>query len=249
MLELVKEQQEEYTKGVCGCAQWVWILWRIQESGSSVHGVGSDDTRTAQGENWKVTKQGLKDSSLSTLCKKSSNPTTWLSVERSCAHITHLQPNRVADIWKKAESIWSSPNLVVPEAGNACARQVASISGDNCGKGVTPPHFVYSKKLASGVEVHCDCPVFCSTPNTCQYSLAGAEDMDFLNDYLVWVRKTKATALNLSNRISREVPKSASQKGGTSHRKSGPKGKWKQILSEKRWHWMCTYSIFATQST
>ena len=53
----------------------------------------------------KVMKQGLKDSSLSTLCEKLSNPTTRLSVERSCAHITHLQPNRVADIWKKAASI------------------------------------------------------------------------------------------------------------------------------------------------
>ena len=40
----------------------------------------------------KVMKQGLKDSSLSLLCEKSSNPTTRLSVERTCAHITHLKP-------------------------------------------------------------------------------------------------------------------------------------------------------------
>ena len=57
--------------------------------------------------------------------------------------------------------------------------------------------------------------------------------MGLLNDYLVWVRKTKATALNLSNLISQEVPKSAGQKGSTSRRKGGPKGKKKQILSEK----------------
>ena len=57
--------------------------------------------------------------------------------------------------------------------------------------------------------------------------------MGLLNDYLVWVRKTKATALNLSNLISQEVPKSAGQKGSTLRRKGGPKGKKKQILSEK----------------
>ena len=168
-----------------------------------------------------------------TPCEKSSNPTTRLSVEWNCAQITHLQPNRVADIWKKAEGILSSPNFVVSAAGNASARQVASVSGDNCGKGVTPPHFVYSKKSASGVEVHCDCPVYRSTPNICQHSLAGTEDMGLLNNYLVWVRKTKGIALNLSNLISQEVPKSAGQKGSTSRRKGGPKGKKKQTLSEK----------------
>ena len=73
--------------------------------------------------------------------------------------------------------------------------------------------------------MHCDCPVFRSTPNICQHSLAGAEDIGLLNDYLVWVRKTNATALNLSNHISQEVPKSAGQKGGTSRKKGGPKGK------------------------
>ena len=174
MLELVKEQQEEYTKAVCGCGEYEfcdeyknlevqyteWVRMTSEQCKAKIE---------------KVMKQGLKDSSLSTLFKKWSNPTTRLSVEWSCAHITHLQPNRVADIWKKAESILSSPNFVVPAAGNACARQVASISGDNCRKGVTPPHFVYSKKSASGVEVHCDCPVFRSTPNICQHSLAGAE--------------------------------------------------------------------------
>ena len=216
ILELVKEQQEEYTKAVCGCGEYEFCdEYKNLEVEYTEWVRMTPEQRKVKIE--KIMKQGLKDSSLSTLCEKSSNPTTRLSVEWSCAHITHLQPNRVANIWKKAESILSSPKLVVPAAGNACARQVASISGDNCGKGVTPPHFVYSKKSASGVEVHCDCPVFRSTPNICQHSLAGAEDMGLLNDYLVWVRKTKAAALNLSNLISQEVPKSAGQKGGTSH--------------------------------
>ena len=174
MLELVKEQQEEYTKAVCGCGEYEFCdEYKNLEVQYTEWVRMTSEQRKAKIE--KVMKQGLKDSSLSTLCEKSSNPNTRLSVEWSCAHITHLQPNRVADIWKKAESILSSPNLVVPAAGKACARQVASISGDNCRKGVTPPHFVYSKKSASGVEVHCDCPVFRSTPNICQHSLAGAE--------------------------------------------------------------------------
>ena len=134
MLELVKEQQDEYSKAVCGCGEyelcdeykhlevdhteWVWM---------------TPEQRKAK---IKVMKQGLKNSSLSTRCEKSSNPTTRLSVEWNCAQITHLQPNRVEDIWKKGESILSSPNFVAPAAGNASARQVASISGENCGKRV-----------------------------------------------------------------------------------------------------------------
>ena len=119
MLEL--EQQDEYSKAVCGCGEyelcdeykhlevdyteWVWMM---------------PEQRKAKIE--KVMKQGLKDSSLPTPCEKSSNPTTRLSVEWDCAQITHLQPNRVADIWKKAEGILSSPNFVVSAAGNASAR-------------------------------------------------------------------------------------------------------------------------------
>ena len=79
MLELVKEQQDEYSKAVCGCGEyelcdeykhlevdyteWVWM---------------TPEQRKAK---IKVMKQGLKDSSLSTRCEKSSNPTTRLSVE------------------------------------------------------------------------------------------------------------------------------------------------------------------------
>ena len=82
MLELVKEQQEEYTKAVCGCGEyefcdeyknlevqyteWVWM---------------TPEQRKVKIE--KVMKQGLKHSSLSTLCEKSSNPTTRLSVVRT----------------------------------------------------------------------------------------------------------------------------------------------------------------------
>lgn len=39
--------------------------------------------------------------------------------------------------------------------------------------------------------------VYRSTPNVCQHSLAAAEDMGVLDEYLVWVRKSKATGLNL----------------------------------------------------
>ena len=92
--------------------------------------------------------------------------------------------------WRKAESILSAPKFILPAAGNASARQVASISSDTCSKNVIPPHFVYSNKSASVVEVHCDCPMFCSTPNLCQHSLAGAEDMGLQSEHLVWVRKT-----------------------------------------------------------
>lgn len=55
-------------------------------------------------------------------------------------------------------------------------------SAGNSGKSVVPPHFVYSMKLALGVEVHGDCPVYHSARNVCQHSLAAAEDMGVLSE-------------------------------------------------------------------
>ena len=127
----------------------------------------------------------------------------------------------------------STPDHILPAAGNPSARQVASLSGVNSSSGVTPPHFVYSKKSKHGTEVNCDCPVYRSTPNVCQHSLAAAEDMGVLDEYLVWIRKSKATGLNLSNLISKAVPKTAGKKGSTSRRKGAPKGKKVAILAEE----------------
>ena len=91
------------------------------------------------------------------------------------------------------------------------------------------------KKLSAGLQVHCDCHVYKSLPNVCQHSLAAAaEDMEVLNEYLKWVTKTtKGVGLNVSNLISKEVPKSAGKKTSTSQRKGAPKGVKKPILVEK----------------
>ncbi len=146
------------------------------------------------------------------------------------ASITHLQPSRVKDIWGKAEIILNSDNFVLPEAGNSCARQVASsVSSEGV---VVPPHFVYYKKCGSGIQVHCDCHIYKSLPNVCQHSLAAAEDMGVLHNYLEWLKKKKTTGLNLSMLISKELPKSAGKKSSTSQRKGIPKGKKKTVLSE-----------------
>ena len=80
--------------------------------------------------------------------------------------------------------------------------------------------------------MYCDCPVYSSTPKVCQHSLAAAEDMGVLSDYLLWVGKIKGPALNLSNLIANKVPQSSGQKGSTSCRKGVPKGKKKPVLKE-----------------
>lgn len=50
----------------------------------------------------------------------------------------------------------------------------------------------------------------------------------------VWIRNAKTRGLNISNLISKEVPKSAGQKGSTSRRKGAPKGKKKEdVLTER----------------
>ena len=40
------------------------------------------------------------------------------------------------------------------------------------------------KQNLKAEEVHCDCPVYSSTPKVCQHALAAAEDMGILSDYL-----------------------------------------------------------------
>lgn len=102
-----------------------------------------------------------------------------LSLVWNHAHITHLQPDRIAQMWKKAEEILNTSGLVLPAAGNPNARQVASVGGgSSLLKGVQPPHFVFSKKCGQTMEVHCDCPIFRSTP---KHALAAAEDMGLLD--------------------------------------------------------------------
>ncbi len=158
--------------------------------------------------------------------------TTRLSIKSADANIHHLQPQRIQGLWKKAEEILSTPGLILNAAGNKLARQVADV-GVSSAKGVTPPHFVYSKKSGPGMEVRCDCSVFKSTPNICEHSLATAENMGTLKEYLNWVRKTKAKGLNLSVLIAKEVPTSSGKKGSTSRRKGIPKGKKKEVRMER----------------
>ena len=114
-------------------------------------------------------------------------------------------------MWKKAEEILNTPGLILPAAGNKLAQQVANTDASSS-KDITPPHFVFSKKLGATVEVRCNCGIFKSTPNICQHSLAAAETMGILKDYLDWVQKTKAKGLNLSTLIANDIPKSSGKK-------------------------------------
>ena len=75
----------------------------------------------------KVMKQGLKNTSKPVLCGKPPDSVKKMSVDLNSAHVTHLQPNRVADFWKKAEEILNIPNFIVPAAGCPSARQVARL--------------------------------------------------------------------------------------------------------------------------
>lgn len=125
-------------------------------------------------------------------------------------------------MWNKAAKLLHTPGFVVCAAGNACARQVASMSAAASCDSSKAPHFVYAKKSGHGTEEHCDCPVYSSTPKVCLHSLAAADDMGVLSEYLVFLRKTKAVGLNLSTLISKELPKSAGQKQGMSRRKGAP---------------------------
>ena len=181
----------------------------------------------------KLLKQSIKDDvSVPIHEDYPSEAVTTLSVDWTKANITHLQPSRVEELWNKAAKLLNTPGFIVHAAGNPSARQVTSVSAAASCDSSVPPHFVYAKKSGGdGTEVHCDCPVYSSTPKVCQHSLAAAEDMNILNDYLAFIRKIKTGGLNLSALISKELPKAAGQKS-TSRRKGAPKGKKKCIVTE-----------------
>jgi len=56
--------------------------------------------------------------------------------------------------------------------------------------------------------------------------------MEILNDYLTFLRKTKAMVLNLSTLISNKLPKSAGQKDNTSQMKGAPKEQKKSFYTK-----------------
>ena len=129
--------------------------------------------------------------------------TKQLSVKLEDAKVCHVHIERLQNMWQKAEELLSTPGFVVPAAGNIeMCRQVASLS--NKGKKNSPPHFVSCEVCKVGTEVKCDCPVYRSTPNTCQHALAVAEDLNLINEYLRWIQQTKKPS-NLSLLIA-DVP-------------------------------------------
>ena len=232
MLQLVLEQQEEYSKAICKCGEY-----ELHENYKHLE-ISQTDWLRMNPEQRKVKidklfKQNIKDDVSILICEDHSlEAVTTLSTDWSKANITYLQPSGVEELWSKAAKLLSTPGFVVPAAGNDCARQVASMSATASCDGLMPPHFVHAKKSGGhDTEVCCDCPVYSSTPKVCQHSLAATDDMGILSDYLTFLRKTKSIGLNLSTLISKELPKSAGQKG-TSRRKGAPKGSKKLILKE-----------------
>ena len=146
-----------------------------------------------------------------------------MDVNITDARIGHVSRERLQDMWEKAEELLSTDGLVLPAAGaTTSARQVASLSAFKAAKSESP-HYVTTQRRKDGTEVRCDCPVFRSTPNICQHSLAAAQDLGCLSNYLQWVRRTKGSP-NLSLLIGDAVPRSGGQKS-TQKRKGAPKHK------------------------
>ena len=205
MQELILEQQEEYTKALCGFGEY-----RLHSDYKSLEIPHVEWTRMTPDQRKikvdKLLKHTLKnqDSVIYSECQSSTQPTARLSIKWNMANIPFLQPQRVEELWRKVENFSSTPGYVVHTAGNSSARQVASMTGVVAGNNSTPP--VFSKKAKSGgTEVHCDCPIYASTPKVCQHSLAAAEDMGILDEYLVFLSNTKADGLNISSLVSKQL--------------------------------------------
>ena len=116
-----------------------------------------------------------------------------LSISWLDASISHVHSEMLERMWEKAEILLSTPGFVLATAGNnELSRQVASLS-DQKNKFV-PPHYVCAEQRKVGMEVKCDCPVYKSTPCICQHTLAAAQDMMILPQYITSGTKDKEVA-------------------------------------------------------
>ena len=158
-----------------------------------------------------------------------------LSISWLDANISHVHSEMLERMWEKAEILLSSPGfLLATDRNNELSRLVASLS-DQKNKFV-PPHYVCAEQRKVGMEVKCNCPVYKSTPSICQHTLAAAQDMMILPQYITWVRKTKS--LNLSQLIADSVPQSGWKKS-TVRRKAAPR---KQLEGIIQFHILSSHS-------
>lgn len=164
MFELVNEQQEEFSKAVCGYGEYKFIDdYHFLEVSQTEWLQMTLDQRKSKVD--KAMKFALKkdESATSNLVIGETN-TSRLSVNASEANIPHLRLQRITQLWQKAEELLNTPDVILPAAGNKQARQVANVG--IVSKGIIPPHFVYSKKsgaplkftvIARHIEAHQMC--------------------------------------------------------------------------------------------
>jgi len=89
------------------------------------------------------------------------------------------------DLRTKTAKLLGTPGFVINADGNISASNMSATASCDTS---TPPHYVHTKKSQGcGTEVHCNCPVYSSTPKVCQHSLAAADDMGVLSDYLTFL--------------------------------------------------------------
>ena len=77
----------------------------------------------------KVMKLALEQSYLPESAQSHTTCTSrTLRTEWNVANISHLQPSRIVDLWRKGEEILNTPGYVCPAAGNVFARQVGTVA-------------------------------------------------------------------------------------------------------------------------
>jgi hypothetical protein len=129
-------------------------------------------------------------------------------------------PYTVAEcIWKKAKSLISEVNAIVPAPGlGEKDKMVKSMSG-------TAPHLVVSRASSVGIQYNCDdkCPQFKSL-GICSHIVASSETNGDLQAFLQWFKYVRGKkAPNLSEMGNHEMPKNASRKGGRPSKKKASK--------------------------
>ena len=116
----------------------------------------------------------------------------------------------LAAIWKKASSLLTERNAILPAPGcDSCSRMVKSSSGQR-------PHLVTRKK--SG-QYCCDgtCPNWKSL-GICSHSVAAAEDNCDLQSFVTWFAKAKRVP-NITRLATSQMPSGRGRKGGIPPRK------------------------------
>ncbi|XP_070565124.1 uncharacterized protein [Ptychodera flava] len=217
--DLVKMQYEEATKAIYKCGQYrLSEEYRSFEVEPNVwHGMMADQRKKHLK---KFLSAPLVVEPMLTEVPSHVEPSgVKLSISSSQVNLP-LSANTINKIWKNAEKIIQNNGVTKPPGAKTDDSRIVirNAQGESSSdKGSPFVHVIYSK----GGKMECECQYFKSM-HICEHTVAAAEDMNVLRQYVEWAEKNKRNPV-LSALYRGSLPKGAGKKPGQRSRQAKSK--------------------------